>query len=153
MFDNGMNQQQPMPQQQQQEPQPLQQEEQASGQASGLEFNQDFHKIILLRIKAEIEKNPQFGAEIEDGLMPAAAAELGVILPEILPVFRVAGLLDDSSTIEDEQQQNGGGMIAGQPSTNMVRPQQPRPDVGASPNPLMQDEEEDERPVSRGLVG
>lgn len=119
---------------------------------SNTEFNQQMQNILLSRIEEEGSRNPNFGQAIASGVSREAAVELALILPELIPIMRMAGLLEG---------EGGAGPIG-----------QPRPPMGGAPGggmpPMGQgaapqtpagggydDEEEDEpRPgVSRGLVG
>lgn len=134
----------------QQQPQP---EMQAGPQkVANTEFNQQIQNILLSRIEEQGQQNPNFGQAIDAGITREAALELAMILPELNPIFKAMGLFDGM----------GGGESAITPQNVMAsaapaqpRSPQPRPDVGASPNPLLEDEDEEEgqMPVSRGLVG
>lgn len=123
---------------------------------SNTEFNQQMQNILLSRIEEEGQKNPNFGQAIASGVSPQAAMELALVLPELIPLMRMAGLL---------QGEGGGAGPIGQPSAPAGAPGGlPQPGQGGMPpqppqGPAGYDDEDDEeesayRPgISRGLMG
>ena len=84
----GMNNAQPMPQAQAQ-PQPAQAPQGAAqaGSENYLGFMKELYDLLLLRIEAAGQKNPNFGQAIDNGISPEAAQEMFMILPEMKVIF------------------------------------------------------------------
>lgn len=92
------------------------QESRGAQRVSNTEFNQQIQNVILSRIQEEMEKNPEWGDALERLLKPIkidtpeaprdtpeiinlknqAAAELGLIIPELIPIMRMDGWLGDA---------------------------------------------------------
>lgn len=94
-------------------------------------FIRELHDLLLLRIEAAGQKNPNYGMAIDTGISPEAAQELFVILPEMKPIF---------DAIESA---SGGGQ---QPIT---APQQ-MAGMQQEQNPILRDTPAG---VSKGLMG
>lgn len=107
------------------------------GQQDPLSFIQELHDLLLVRIEAQGQKNPNFGAAIDAGVSPEAAQELMLILPEIKPIY------DAIEAAERGQQPINGG---GAPMPQQGQPQQ----MQQEENPILRDTPAG---VSRGLVG
>lgn len=109
---------------------------------SDTQFNQGIQNVIFSRIEEEASKNPNFGQAIEKGLSPEAAMEIGLVLPEVLPLFRAVGLVPNAP--------DGTGIRQPSPPAQASMPQQ-------QGNPLMEDNDEDEMQMrggaSMGLMG
>jgi hypothetical protein len=90
------------------------------------EFNQDMQNIIYSRLEEEGQKNPSFGEALSACLTDQAAAELALLIPELMPILRADGFF-------------------GQEEAPMVSMNQ----AGGSPNPFL---DETNKNVSRGLM-
>ena len=105
-------------------------------------FNQKIQNILLSRIEALGQKNPNFGQAIDSGVTREAAMELIQVLPELKPIFEALGVTDASGDEGDDSDLSVGGAQQGT----------------TTPQPGADDEEESDNPlvnqgVSRGLVG
>ncbi len=66
----------------QQQPQPQQ-----AGEQDYLSFMKELYNLLLLRIEAAGQQNPNFGQAIDNGISPEAAQEMFIILPEMKVIF------------------------------------------------------------------
>lgn len=121
------------PQQMQSQPVNTSQEtSQGPQRVKDTQFHQEIQNVLFSRIEEEYEKNPNFGQAIEGGLSQEAAMEIGLIIPEILPLLRAVGLAPNA-------QQNNTGIRQPQRSQAVQQPE---------PNPLTNNDG-----LSKGLVG
>lgn len=105
-----------------------------AGNQEYLGFIKELHDLLLLRIEAAGQKNPNFGQAIDTGISPEAAQEMFQILPEIKVIF---------DAIDAAERGGGAAPIQqGQPQA------QPAPQTD---NPLIRNDQMGG--VSRGLVG
>jgi len=126
------------------QPQPagVQEEIRGAQRVSNTEFNQQMQNILLSRIEEEGTKNPNFGGAIDAGVSREAALEIALIIPELLPIFKQMGVLDDVG-----QQ---GGIQAPQPP---APPSGPSAGAGINPNANPQNPILRDSAASQGLVG
>lgn len=127
----AMNNAQPMPQGQPQA-QPAPQGAVPAGDQNYLGFMKELYDLLLLRIEAAGQKNPNFGQAIDTGISPEAAQEMFTILPEIKVIFDAI----------DAAERGGGASPIGQ-GQPQAKPQ--------TDNPLIRNDQMSG--VSRGLVG
>lgn len=141
----------PMQPQAQAQPMPQQPEMQGADEGQGpqrvkeTEFNQGIQNVIFSRIEEEYAENPNFGEAIENGLTPEAAMEIGLVIPEILPLLRSVGLIPNDPS---------GGPIQQGDSEQNAGPMPPQ--QNQSGNPLTEDQEGEDygyNGISRGLMG
>lgn len=126
----AMNNAQQMPQAQAQPAQPQQGAAPAGGQ-DYLGFMKELYDLLLLRIEAAGQKNPNFGQAIDTGISPEAAQEMFTILPEMKVIF---------DAIDAAERGGASPIQQGQPQA------QPQTD-----NPLVQNSVTGG--VSKGLMG
>lgn len=127
----GMNNAQPMPQAQAQ-PAQAPQGAAPAGDQNYLGFMKELYDLLLLRIEAAGQKNPNFGQAIDNGISPEAAQEMFMILPEMKVIF---------DAIDAAERGGGASPIQG----GQPQPQQ------QTDNPLVQNSVTGG--VSRGLMG
>lgn len=101
-------------------------------QVDPLSFIKEVYELLLVRIEAAGQQNPNFGQAFESGVSPEGLQELFQILPEMKVIFDAI-----------QAGSGGGGVPAGQ---GPIRPAAP-----PNGNPLTADP--NMGGVSRGLVG
>jgi hypothetical protein len=95
------------------------------GSTAHLDFMKEVFDLLLLRIEAAGQKNPNFGQAIDTGITPEAAQEMFQILPEIKVIFDAI----------DNAESGGASPI----SAGGATPKQGVTQQQASANPLVQD--------------
>lgn len=113
---------------------------------AGLEMQPQYQQVILGRIMRESNYNPNFGQAIDEGMSPAAAMEIALILPELHFLFEAMGLFKNLKGMDQGPIKGGAG-----PSQQQNLPQQ-APVKAKSDNPIVNDDLE-QKGVSRGLMG
>ena len=134
----GQNPQQAVPQAQPAQPAP-QQGAPASPQGAGgnpdpTGFIREVYELLLVRIEAAGQTNPNFGQAIDTGISPQAAQEMFQILPDIKVIFDAIESAGGGASPQPIQ----GGAAQATPQTQ-------------SDNPILNDNAG--MGVSRGLMG